>query len=88
MKLLGATIALGTAVLLAEATTMALDAGLWWLVSLTAVAFWPFVAVAVALIWSAGRQEPRPSLITMPDQLNPAERDAWAELERRLGDGR
>lgn len=60
VKLLGATIALGAAALAAEFTTMALDAGLWWLASLTAVAVWPFLAVTVA-------------------------RDAWAELERRLG---
>lgn len=87
MKLLGATLALGAAVLAAETTTMALHAGVWWLASLTVLAFWPLLAAVTGLVWSAARQDmgPRPSLMSMPDQLNPAERDAWAELERRLG---
>jgi hypothetical protein len=91
VKLLGATLALWAAVLLTEATTMALHAGVWWLASLAAFASPFFLAACVGLMWSAARQYvgPRPTLITMPDQLNPAEQDAWTDLERRLGgDGR
>lgn len=90
VKLLGASIALGVAVLLAASITPALDADLWWLATLAAFGMWPALAVSVALMWSAARQYvgPHPTLITMPDRLDPAERDAWAELERRLGDGR
>jgi len=88
VKLLAASIALGVAVLLAVTASRALDADLWWPAALAAFGMWPALAVSVALMWSAARQEPCPSLITMPDQLNPAEADAWADLERRLGDGR
>lgn len=88
MKLLVASIALGVAVLLAESISMAVAADLWWLASGAAVAMWPALGVSVVLMWSAARQEPHQALVTMPDQLNPAEQDAWADLERRLGDGR
>lgn len=85
VKLLGATVALWAAVLLTQATAMALNADLWWLASLTALAAPMFLAAFAGLIWSAARQEPHQALVTMPDLLDPAERDTWAELERRLG---
>lgn len=58
LKLLGATIALGAAVLLAVTSSTALAAGLWWLASLTTVGMWPCLAAVAGLLWSAAREEP------------------------------
>jgi len=85
VKLSGATLALWAAVLLTQATTMALHADLWWLAPLAAFASPFFLVACVGLMWSAARQEPCQALITMPDQLNPAEPDPWAALERQFG---
>ncbi len=88
VKLTLATAAFVTSLLLLYVT--AAVESLWAFLAAGLGAWVAGFAFAV-LVWSAARQYvgPHPTLITMPDELNPAERDAWAELERRLGgDGR
>jgi predicted ferric reductase len=51
-----ATVALGAAVLLAQAASWAIDADLWWLAAGAALGMWVAVAIAVLLIMSAVRR--------------------------------
>lgn len=59
VRIVLATVALGVAALLAQATAMTVDAGLWWWAAGAAFGMWAAVAVTLQLITPSRRDGTR-----------------------------